>query len=304
MLTFLVMVAVVPVDKTLTFDIHRHEWSTLTKWMNRSLFNAEAPGINDAVVMYAIIAVVVYAMGGRRVAGRIRSLRPFAGFVLTSALVMGVYWVNGLKWIVGRARPYEILKDGLPFSHWFAFGPHFVTEGIYHGSFPSGHTAQMFILMTLAYIMAGTPSNPSVVRKAGWVLGLLCLGLSLAMATARSMALSHWISDGLGSILFGWIIMHWLYHTVLRIPEQQRCHRATDGLPKMPSAWEIILCLYLLMGVLGVMAVLIGTRALISDRGPWLVLMVPPGAGLVWLARQRAVALLVRLRTALESEAT
>ena len=38
---------------------------------------------------------------------------------------------------------FEYISKGIfkDFSEWYEFGPHFITEGIYRGSFPSGHSA-------------------------------------------------------------------------------------------------------------------------------------------------------------------
>lgn len=292
-LTAMLMAGTTAVDRSWTLKLNAHKWPGLEQWMNRSVFKGDVIGINDMVIFYLLGVVLVYYLGWRSRPGNpMTALRPQCGFVLTSALIGAVYLVQGLKWMVGRARPAEVLSEGWPYSHWFAFGPHFVTEGIFSGSFPSGHTAQIFILMTLAYALAADPGSGRTARIAGWVWGAACLVLGSAMAAARCMSLSHWLSDCLGSIVFGWIVTHLVYFYLLNVPQQRQYIHTRGTSPEVPLVWEVRLCLYLFAATLGIMALVIGTRALMIDKGPWLVLMVPVGAGTIWLSRQRSLALL------------
>ena len=303
MMSAIAMAGVVPVDERWTMALHAHKWPVLIRLMNRSVFECQPLGANDPVIFYLLGVGLVYYLGWRvSRLSFIKALRPQCGFVMTSAMISAVFLVHSLKWIVGRARPYEVLQESWAYTDWFSFGPHFVTEGLYAGSFPSGHTAQAFILMTLAYVLAADPLNHRSIRVAGWIWGVLALGLTCAMAAARIMSLNHWISDCLGSIMFGWLLMHLLYFHVLRIPEQRRYTTLHGTLPVLPPVWEIILCAHILMGTVGIMGVLIGTKALIDHRGLWLVLFIPVGAGLIWWARQKAMSLLHSVWQSMEME--
>lgn len=299
------MAGIVAVDEQWTTSLQAHKWPLLEQWMNSSIFDGKALGANDPVVFYLLGVILMYYTGWRfSNLKQITPLRPQCGFVLTSAVTGAVCLVHSLKWVVGRARPGEVFLEGWPYSHWFAFGPHFVTEGVYHGSFPSGHTAQVFILMSIAYALAGDPFNGRWIRAAGWIWGAFCVGLSLAMAAARCMSQSHWIADSLGSILFGWALMHLLYFHILKVPDQQHYIRTRGRLPALPPVWEIVLCAYICIGMLGITAVLLGAKAVVVHQGPWLVLMVPIGAGLIWMARQRAACLLYHVWKALDLRKT
>ena len=301
-LALVAMGAAAMVDRHWTDALHAHRWPRLERWMNPSIFSGGAMSLNDLVIFYVIGALGVYLGGlGRSRAPKLRALRPQCGFIITSALVVGVYMVHALKWIVGRARPYEVFNGGWEFTPWFSFGPHFVTEGIYYGSFPSGHTAQAFIMMSLAYILANQPLADTNRRPAGWIWGIIAMAFCLAMAAARCMSWNHWLSDTLGSIFLGWIVMHILYFHVMKIPQQRRFMAASGWPTALPPVWEIVLCVYLLAGTVGLMMVLIGTKALIVNNGPWLVAMVPAGAAVIWFARQRSLCLLHTVWQAFES---
>jgi membrane-associated phospholipid phosphatase len=245
-------------------------------------------------VMFLLLAAVAayYAAWRRPGSGKIAMWRPQTGFVLASALVTGIYLVHGLKWIIGRARPDLVLQHKAAFSHWFAFGPLFVTDGVFYGSFPSGHTSQAFLLMAVAFVLAGDPLAGKPIRILGWLWGVLALVFSLAMGVARCMTLSHWLSDILGSIFLGGICMHLLYFKVLRVPDQRRYAGRHGRLPELPQAWELIFCLHVLLGTIGVMALVIGARALWIGKSPWLAAMVPTGGLLIWVAWQKSSTLL------------
>jgi membrane-associated phospholipid phosphatase len=299
-LALVAMSAAATVDLRWTATLHDHRWPGLERWMNPSIFSGTSLSLNDLVIFFVIGALGVYLGGLGR--SRTAKLRPQCGFIITSALVVGVYMVHGLKWIVGRARPYEVFNRGWEFTPWFSFGPHFVTEGIYYGSFPSGHTAQAFIIMSLAYILAYQPLTDTNRRPAGWIWGIIAMAFCMAMAAARCMSWNHWLSDTLGSIFMGWIVMHLLYFHVMKIPQQRRFVAAFGRLPVLPPVWEIVLCVYLLAGTVGLMMVLIGTKALIVNNGPWLVTMVPAGAAVIWFARQRSLSLLHTVWQAIDPE--
>ena len=149
------IVVVQGLDERWTQWISDHRWPQAVKFMVRSLFEGEGFGGGDPVVLFLLAAVIGYYIAWKRPEGRMGPLRAQLGFVLSSAIVWALGLVHALKWSIGRARPYQVLYGEDPFTAWYEFGPHFVSEGVYHGSFPSGHTAQAALLLTLAYLLAG-----------------------------------------------------------------------------------------------------------------------------------------------------
>lgn len=255
--------ALVPaVDRSWTVWLRAHRWIRLDRFMDRTLFEGEWIGGGDPVVILLILVAMGYYLAWK---GFFRDAldrwRPHFGFVLTCALITAIQVVHSLKWAIGRARPKEVIGKGLAFSHWFEFGPHYVTEGIYRGSFPSGHTAQVFLLMTLAYILAADPERSTLTRRLGWFWGLVALAYTLIMGIGRCMTFSHWLSDVVGSLVICWVGMHLIYFQLLRVPEQIRFHRDWGGHPATPLVWEMQLCAWCLGLFLGAMGLLLAFRA-------------------------------------------
>ena len=291
--TVITMSAAAWVDRDWTMAIGSMQWPWFEAIMGRSLFEGDRPGANDPVILLLLAATFVYYMGWRRPAPeKWAAWRPQTGFILVSALVTAVYFVHACKWAIGRARPGLVIEKGMAFSHWFTFGPHFITDGIFSGSFPSGHTSQMFILMTVAYVLAGDPLLSGRKRQAGILWAAVSILLSLAMGFSRCMTLNHWLTDTLGSILIGWFIMHLLYFHILRVPAQRRFMANHRAMPEVPGAWEIILCVHLLIGTLGAVMTTIGIRSVVLHKNPLLAIAAPAGIAGMWLAWKRASALL------------
>ena len=281
------------VDQDWTVRMGQAQWPLVEALMNRSVFEGESLGANDLVILFLLAVTFVYYKGCRTPGpAKWAARRAQSGFILVSALVSAVYVVHSLKWALGRARPDLVIEKGMAFSHWFAYGPHFITDGIYYGSFPSGHTAQMFILMTGAYVLFGDPLYSRRVRWLGGLWAAVSVIASLAMGLTRCISLSHWLTDILGSVLMGWIIMHLLYYHILRVPAQRQYMAEHGTMPKLPDAWEVFLSIHLFVGTLGAAMIAIGARSLTLHKSAWLLLLVPGGIGFLWLAWNRAAALL------------
>jgi hypothetical protein len=140
--------------------------------------------------------------------------------------------------------------------------------------------------MSLAYVLAGDPRHSRRLQVTGWVWGLLVLSAALTMGLARAMSMRHWLSDSLWIILMAWITMHILYYFVLRVPNQARI--LERGLEPGPDRfWELGLCLYLFLFILGLMGLALGYRALLIQDPPWLGLLILPGLALGLLAWRR-----------------
>ena len=257
------MLALIPVDYAWTIWLRQHRIRWLDNWMDRTLFEGEGLGGGDPVILFLILVVLLYYMAWKKgAASRLYAWRPHLGFIVVTAITTSVMMVHSLKWVMGRARPSLVMKGVLPFSDWFEFGPHFITEGTYRGSLPSGHTAQVFTLMALAYVLLLAVPKFKFQNLLGWLWGSFTLLYTLLMALSRCMKLSHWVSDVLFSMGCSWIIMHLIYYTLLRIPEQEDYLRTHGRFPQLPVVWELRLCLALLLIVLSAMSLTLGIRSI------------------------------------------
>ena len=143
-------------------------------------------GTNVSVVVSISVAAMVFVIWKRKK----------EAFVLTLILIPeGIVVV--LKEIIGRPRPTEDLVR--------------VLEIAGTGSFPSGHTFHMLLMMGLLIIF-------SLERIANrWLIrGIVTIFSSLIFLTAISRLYlgAHWPSDILGSMLFAiptLLFLHWIY---------------------------------------------------------------------------------------------
>jgi membrane-associated PAP2 superfamily phosphatase len=296
------MVALPAVDRSWTESLIRQREEGFVQVMRRTVFEDDALGGSDIPVLLLALGMGAYVWSGRAAAGRraVR-LRPALGYVVVGALVGALGPVQALKWVMGRARPMVVLgPEHLPYTDWYTFGAHYVTDGLYWGSFPSGHTAAAFIPMAAVYALLGDPSVPRLGRAAGWALGVLTLGFTAAMAVASAMTRNHWISDAVGVTGLVWLLLHGFYFRVLRVPEQRSwVARAGRPLP-LPRLWEARLCLHGLAALAGLTALGIGARAPMLQHPPWLALLMPPGLAMAWWFFRRATRLLRRLHSVLD----
>ena len=216
------MFLLVPVDYDWTLVLRQHRILWLDRWMAQSLFEGEPLGGGDPIVFLLLLVTGAYYLAWKKgPASRFFVWRPHLGFILVTAMTTSVMMVHSLKWVLGRARPSYVVKELLPYTDWFEFGPHFISQGAYRGSLPSGHTAQAFILITIAYILLRAPSKFKYQRLTGWAWGVASLAYTLLMGISRCMHLSHWISDVVFAMGMSWILMHLIYYHLLKVPHQE-----------------------------------------------------------------------------------
>jgi membrane-associated phospholipid phosphatase len=277
-LLFGVLGAVLPsIDYELTLWFSRHRNPAFSEFMGRSFFESGVPGGADLVIFAMLAALVAYLLASfEKGPTALRNWLPSFGFAVFGAIVSAVCLVHGTKWIIGRARPKEVVYQQLAYSDWFAGGAHFINEGIYRGSFPSGHTLAAFLLMLAAYGLAGDPRHSRGLKLAGWGVGTLALTYAGAMSVARAMSLSHWVSDCVLGMLLAWLLMHACYYWVLRVPEQNRLRRAGQE-SRSPRLFELRLGLLVLGCTAGVTLALLGLRAVFVLQLHPLVLLLPVG---------------------------
>lgn len=298
------MAAIAPFDYAWTVCLTQVRIPAFVEVMRRTLFEGGGPGGSDLpiVVFLAVFAAYLWS-GAAEAPPRLLAWRPMLGYLTVSALAAGLGVVHAIKWVLGRARPWSVLgREHLPYSDWYQFGPHYVTEGIYRGSFPSGHTAAVFILMALVYAYDGGSGSSLRRRILTWLLGAAVLAYSAAMGVASSMARSHWLSDVIGSVGMVWIVIHVLYHLVLRVPEQTAHWRSHGRHLALPRFWELRLCGWGGLVLLGLMAIGLGVRAFWEQEPPYLAVLIPLGGGLAWLGYPRARATVRALHRQLDAQ--
>jgi membrane-associated phospholipid phosphatase len=282
-ISILIMVPLAWVDYDWTLWLYDHRLAFLGEIMRRTVFEGSAFGASDPAIILQILVLAAYGWSGLdRKAGFFMVYRPYLGFVVFNSFVTGLGLVHAIKWMLGRARPYLVVKGELPYSHWFEFGPHFVTEGVFYGSFPSGHTATVFLLITFTYILSVDRTHRGWVRVAGIVVGGVTLGYTALMIIGRSMTLHHWLSDSIGIVCLAWISIHLSFFVVLQIPRQTAYIRRTGRYPPLPRYWEFQLLWRLGLLTLGVMGIVIGFRALWIPDSPWLIGLTIPAAPMVF----------------------
>ncbi|MDA8138408.1 MAG: phosphatase PAP2 family protein [Desulfobacteraceae bacterium] len=290
-LAFLAMGACVAMTAASLWDMQ--VTAALIRWsqpdfntiMGRTLFEGHLPGANDFSAIIWIAALVIYIGGSlkRNQTNRLARFRPQAGFVLASALIIALSMVHGLKYFVGRARPSLVLDEAWPYSLWFVFGPHTIAQGPFNASFPSGHTAQAFTLMSIAYLLAGNPLASKTQKRLGWLWGGLALLFTMAMGIARCASQNHWLTDVMGSICLGWLLMHWIYFGLLRVPDQHRHWAEHNRPPQLPWGWELMLCLDIFLIIAGAIMIAGSLRGVLGTGTLWHAWLIPSGAALIWV---------------------
>lgn len=301
-LSIVLLIAIVPFDYEWTIWLYENRWPRFAEFMRRTLFEGGSFGGSDVAITFQLVAFFAYFyVGSPKREANWQKWRPMLGYVLVCALVTGLGTVHSLKWLVGRARPHIVMKNELPFSNWFEFGPHFVSDGVFFGSFPSGHTAVVFLLMAISYLLAGYKHSPTHYKIIGWGWGVFVTGYTLLMVIARSMTRHHWLSDSLATIAMAWILMHLLYFWILGVPTQLDYWNHYKKFPSLPKYWELVLCLYALGITLGAMGIVIGIRAVLLQKAPWLIVLALPGSGMVYYWTKRGLAFYRRILKSFQS---
>ncbi|MBF0238255.1 MAG: phosphatase PAP2 family protein [SAR324 cluster bacterium] len=293
-----VMLAIIPLDYSWTRFLYEHRWPEYMEFMRRTLFEGSGFGGSDPGIIFQLGALAAYLLAWKKTVApsKLYKIRPYLGFIVTAGLCL-LELVHSLKWIVGRARPHLVYKGLFPFTNWYESGPHFITDGIFFGSFPSGHTAAVFTLMTLSYV--GFNIAGKKWRTAAIFMGILTLIYSIAMTIGRSMSAHHWLSDGLGIIMMGWVLMHVLYFHILKVPQQIYYYETHLKHPPLPLFWELRLAWFLFCVALGTIMMNWGLRSLFLQDWPWLFLLTLPGTVLIYVYYRKLTDLYRLFRNAL-----
>jgi len=274
-LTVMGLLTFVDYDWTLWLRNNRIQW--WADFTSQTIFEGDPFGGSDFGMLFMLIPILGYFLSYKE--SRFKQLqrwRPYLGFLLFSGLGTGLGIVHSLKWVMGRARPYLVIRKGVPYTNWFEFGPLHISDGPFFGSMPSGHTATAILMISFAYILAADRTHLFSVRIAGWFWGIFSVFFAVSMAVGRSMTLHHWLTDGIGIILIDWMAVHLIFFTILKVPRQMTYFRTHGYLPEPLRYWEWRLLWRLLVIVLAIMAGIIGIKSAVYHKGPLLVLMLIP----------------------------
>ncbi len=272
------------VDVQWTVLLYKTGFEDFGKLTQRTLFDGSKPGLSDPAIILQLVNLGCYLYYSRqRQSLSFDRYRPFFGFMLFCSLFTGLGLVHSLKWVLGRARPYLVLDGEQAYSSWYEFGSHFVTDGVFYGSFPSGHTATVFLLITLSYFLIANPNSSAKVKLLGWIWGIIVFVMTAMMIMGRSITLHHWLTDSVGITLLSWIFIHLVYFRVLNIPAQIRYLEQKREYPPLPRYWELSLLWRLFLITIGVMSIVIGARAPFIDGAAPLAVIVLPGMLLVFV---------------------
>jgi len=288
----LVMIPLSFVDYQWTMYLHTHRHELLGEFMQRTMFEGSKFGASDPAIILVLLFSYAYFRSNPRkqVTGRWFS-RPQLGFVVVTAITTGLGLVHSIKYIIGRARPDLVLDHGYQYTPWYKFGPQFVADGVFYGSFPSGHTAAVFLLITLSYILIFDPTRSGKAKILGWIWGLLTLAYTSLMVVGRCMTLDHWLSDSLGITFLCWIVTHLIYFRILKVPLQVRFITKNNAYPPLPRYWEFSLLWRLLILALCAMTVILGIRAVWLQRIPYLIFAGIPALVILYALGKNLVAL-------------
>jgi membrane-associated phospholipid phosphatase len=279
----LIMIPLGLVDYEWTVWVYQNRNDLFGELMKRTYLEGGAPGCSDPAILFLIIMIILYFCYPKSKQNPTSYLRrPFLGFVFFSTVVTGLCLVQSLKFALGRARPNLVLKHDLAFTNWHDFGVHFISDGVFYGSFPSGHTATVFLLITISYLLIGDPFGSVKQKTIGWIWGLLVFTFSLLMSLGRSMTLDHWLTDCVGIILMAWILIHLIYFYVLNIPGQMRYAKLHGSYAPPAKYWELSLLWRLLVITVGVLSIIIGIRSVVLQKVPLLILIAIPGTYVVY----------------------
>jgi hypothetical protein len=296
-------------DLSWTTYLRDHTNEAFESFMSDSVFEMEAFGGGDIAFIYVIVVAFAYLLSWvpelqsekdrkrfaffirflnnrGRLKERLISWRHFLGMHVIVGLCNTVFMVHALKWVMGRARPYKIFKGKEVFTDWFEVGPLFISQGYYHGSFPSGHTATVFVFMALAYalIVHG--------RRRSWKIGgvgiaIFAWGSGLAMTIARSMTEAHWLTDSVFILFANWALLHAIYFFGVHVPQREEYFRATGKQLPVPFMFELKVGWYLFVATLGFTTFFFGVRALLRGEMWFLMALIPAGIYFMYFGWRR-----------------
>lgn len=176
------------VDVTGNFPLHKNRMLLALRDLHRTL-----PAI---IVPALLLGVIIQVFSNRRWLPA-----PYKLLYILAVYAIGAFFVvHGLKYLVGRARPSEIME----FGGNLLFSPAWQVSNacLKNCSFPSGEAASAMTMLTIPLILGGVYRLPLMV-----VTGIFGLIISLN----RVVMGAHFLSDIMLSWLFVAMVMAWLW---------------------------------------------------------------------------------------------
>lgn len=255
-----------------------YEWTTFLRQNRNDFFRhlventilkGQPPGLRDLVSLILILSGCLYLFSFiKNKFTKLKYLRPVFSLILISGLAC-LLFTHSIKNGMSRPRPKDVYNQKVEFSSWYEFGPDIIPHSTYRASMPSGHTAMVAVLISLAYAMF-LSSKKKIYKITGIVLLIFTLVLTLVMGISRAMS-AHWISDTLISLFGCWLIIHIIYNYIRS--------REISGEWKEYFFSDLQFCLRLTLFFVGVFFILIGIHSMQIKLG-WnslCMLLVFPG---------------------------
>ena len=177
-----------------------HTNPQFANFMSRSLFEGGAFGGGDLVTLLAITAMLLACF----LPQRSKHLAKDAAIIAGAALVLGGGVVHPLKQLTDRPRPTQTVATTIGI---LGHTQDTIEERTSRTSFPSGHTATVMGLATIALLISASPRFRGH-RKSFIYLASGCLvsAAAVAMGMARVARGDHWPTDVAASIVLGWTV--------------------------------------------------------------------------------------------------
>ena len=167
--------------------------------------------------------------------------RPYCLLVVLTTVIASGILVNAvLKQYWGRPRPDQITAFGGQWNYRDVHRPGIPGQG---GSFPSGHCAMGFTLVSLFFVHRRSKLIAYVGGGTGIVLGG-------ALSVTRIVQGAHFLTDTLWSLGINLIVAAALYYLVLAIPAGKGRSGETSAKkrPRVPLIAGLVVCLLLAVG--------------------------------------------------------
>ena len=273
-------------DQEWSLWLHQNDIRIFSNWFDQSLLSGKNFGGADFPIFLGLCSALFYALG---------LLKPFEKFrshawtsYLPSLLVLTTTTTHALKISIGRARPYEVWSGKETYSEWFQFGSHWIGDGLFSGSFTSGHTSSTITFLGIGLYLY---NHQSVRKRLLYHVGalffvILSFGYMVAMAVSRSMLAQHWITDTAGAVIIGSAWSYLLYFHIFRIHEQQIFYQKYKRTAVLPRLWEVWLVGYL-VGIIICFAVLIISIHAMWTEDQVIGLLAISASVIVWLLGKR-----------------
>ena len=248
--------------------------SAWLQWWNdvsaRSMFNGQSPGAQDLTYAAAILLVVAHLASLRP--GLSRSwaqIRLWTGYYL-SCLLLFLVFNRGMKALIGRVRPLDVLRGDQDYSPLWLFGTYSLSEAASKGSFPSGHTTTAMFLLPLTFLLLHSSR-----RFLAWPVFALALSWGALVGAGRVFRGSHYPGDVLWAMIVClWISAYAAYHLFGLDRREQS--------PSLPNCWELRLTAWSAMAMFALFAAVIGIKQMIFEPAWYWPLVTVISALLAW----------------------